>query len=106
MGKNILDFIVPILGSVAAVALGQPELLGLTGAEGLLGDTATAALGAGIGGGTAKGVETGNPLAGLLTGATDAAGNFVGSNVGGLIGGGGIGSESADAASGAGYNDI
>lgn len=78
MGKSIWDSIAPILGSVAAIGLGQPELLGLTGT---LGTAGLGAIGSGIGSGLATGVETGNPVAGLGAGVLGGAGSYAGSEL-------------------------
>lgn len=93
MGKSVWDYIAPIAGSALAIGLGQPELLGLTGAGGLLGTAGTAAIGAGIGSGLNTGIKTGNPLTGLVSGVAGGAGSYAGSE---LLGPalGGIGSTS------------
>lgn len=81
MGKSIWDTIAPVLGSVAAIGLGQPELLGPEFASLGLGAGGAAAIGSGVGSGLATGVETGNPIAGLGAGVLGGAGSYAGSTL-------------------------
>lgn len=81
ISKSIWDTVAPVLGSLAAVGLGQPELLGFAGPTGFLGGAGAAAVGSGIGSGLATGVETGNPIAGLGSGILGGAGSYAGSQL-------------------------
>lgn len=83
IGKSIWDTVAPIIASIGAVAIGQPELIPIA---------------AGIGSGVTTGVETGSPVSGLLSGIGSGLGSYAG---GQLLGPelGGIGG-SANAISG------
>ena len=72
-GGDFWDFFVPVVTAVAAVALGQPELLGFNEA---LGTAGSATIGSGIGSGVKTGVETGDPLSGLASGVLSGAGSY------------------------------